>query len=261
MKKRSLVAALAMLVVSAIVLTSSTYAWFATSSAATVQSISATVSNNDGSLTVAATGVNAANTTKKTNLTEADFKDLTSTLIPVTAYIGESGFTANTVAYDAAKFTSFAGANPNAEYLTYQFNVEYIAGAEAGATVQITPSFSTDSQFCYGILGFTVGETTNYYIYNAAGSYEPLKSLTNEVIDNGNSIVDSGDTGFSEGDVVAVGATSATNATALDLMTVGANTTGIATVSVYVWAEGQDPQCVGNVSSASSYFTFDLAAV
>ena len=55
MKKRSLVAAIAMLIVSAIVLTSSTYAWFASNSAANVETISANVANNDGSLQIMAT--------------------------------------------------------------------------------------------------------------------------------------------------------------------------------------------------------------
>ncbi len=258
MKKRSLVAALAMLVVSAIVLTSSTYAWFATSSAATVGEISATVSNNDGSLTVYATGDNALNQVKKTSITAADYDGLAKNFIPVTAYIGADGFVANTVAYDAAQFTGFDGADPNTEYLTYQFGVEYIAGADAGATVQITPNFSRESQFCYGIVALTVGTETTYYLYGS-DSYVPLKSLSGTVVDNGNGIVDSADQGYSEADTTEIGATSATNATAINLMDVEANTTGIATVTVYVWAEGQDAQCTGNVSAESAGFNFSLA--
>ena len=69
MKKRSLVAAIAMLMVSAIVLTSSTYAWFATSSAAAVDKFSATVTNNSGSLTVQAVNGNTLGTKKTTIVT------------------------------------------------------------------------------------------------------------------------------------------------------------------------------------------------
>ncbi|MBQ2812726.1 MAG: hypothetical protein IJE63_05680, partial [Clostridia bacterium] len=58
MKKRSLVAALAMLMVSAIVLTSSTYAWFATGKTAKVSNVSATVGNSDGNILVSADGEN-----------------------------------------------------------------------------------------------------------------------------------------------------------------------------------------------------------
>lgn len=268
MKKRSLVAALAMLVVSAIVLTSSTYAWFATSSAAAVDKFSATVTNNSGSLTVQAAGTNAANNTKKTTLTSSDFTGLATTLQPVSLYIDDANAVQiNKVAYDAAKFDTFAAATQNLEYLHYEFNAEYINGGEAAASVKITPEFTTEAQFCYGLLAITFDNTTKYYYYDAAGgSYVPVKALSaGEVQDsNGNNIIDDADVGYSAADMAAnvnTKATSTTSATALDLMSVDAGKTGTANIKVYVWAEGQDAQCSGIVSSAASSFNFSLAVV
>lgn len=263
MKKRSLVAALAMLVVSAIVLTSSTYAWFATSSAATVDKISATVTNNKGALTVQATGTNAANNTKKTTLSSNDYKNLATYLQPVTLYI-DSAVNVNKVDYDASAFSNFAAATKNTEYLYYEFNAEYVNGGENAATVVITPEFTTEAQFCYGLLAVTLDSTTTYYVYDAAGgSYVPLKALSSTVSDDGNvaNIVDEGDTNYSAADmadVITTKATSKTSGDQFELMSVDAGTTKTAHIAVYVWAEGQDQQCSGIVSSAASSFNFSL---
>ena len=264
MKKRSLVAALAMLVVSAIVLTSSTYAWFATSSEAKVEAMSAKVSNNDGSLTVQATGDwAAAGSTKKTVITASDYLNTVATkLIPVSVYL-DNGFKAGKVEYDAASFKNYSDANPNTEYLTYQFTVEYVAAAETDGKVFIKPTFTTTSEFCYGLLAITVDGTTTYHKFASSGSYEAVKACPAAVTDNGNSIIDSADTGYSAANMVAdplADATPAASGTSFELMNVTKNTTGKAVVDVYVWAEGQDAQCTGNVSAADSYFTFDLNA-
>lgn len=261
MKKRSLVAALAMLMVSAIVLTSSTYAWFATSSSAKVETISAKISNNDGSLTVQATGDYAASgAVKKTILTAADFSGVAENLTPVSVYLDNGAFKAGKVAYNAADFQTYEDA-VNKEYLTYQFTAEYVAGASAGATINIKPTFTTESEFCYGLVAITTGGTTTYYAYTASGSYTAVKGLNGTVVDNGNSIIDSADTNYQAATMVESplsGATNATSGQSVKLMDVEANTTGKAVVDVYVWAEGQDENCSGNISSASSYFNFDL---
>lgn len=273
MKKRSLVAALAMLMVSAIVLTSSTYAWFATSSAASVDKISAQVTNNSGSLTVQAV-VNGTPGAKKTTLTSSDYAaaGLTSNLQPVTLYIDDQGaVNVNKVSYNATEFSGFTAATKNSEYLYYEFNAEYINGANEDPTnitttdVKITPTFAIDNaaQFLYGLLAITVDDVTTYYVYNASGSYVPLKSLSNTVTDNGSSanIVDENDDGYSVGDMATVitdKATAKNSGDAFTLMSVDSGTTKTAKIAVYVWAEGQDAQCSGTVNAASCGFSFSL---
>lgn len=263
MKKRSLVAALAMLVVSAIVLTSSTYAWFASNATATVSDISATVTNNNGSLTVAASGTYAANEIKKTAITASDydFGRTSNTLNPVSMSMDSGAPLFNKVSFEEGAFTNITGAAENADYITYQFKAEYVNGADKTATIEISPSFTRGADFLYGIVKVTANNTATYYFYNSADSYEPVKSMTSSsVVDtNGNSIIDSGDTGYVQGDMgVTTGATIAESGKAVTLMTVDAQTTAEATVDVYIWAEGQDAQCQGTVNASSAAFNFSL---
>ncbi|HBL40465.1 MAG TPA: hypothetical protein DDY98_02395 [Ruminococcaceae bacterium] len=268
MKKRSLVAAVAMLVVSAIVLTSATYAWFSASSSASVSSITAAVTNNSGSLSIAPTGTNAKSATKdifKTTISNADYENLCANLSPVSMSMNTTP-QFNKVSYDAAKFSGFAAATANSEYLTYTFTVKYVNGNASSKTINITPTFTQNAQnFTYGIVAITTGTgetaTTTYYMYSASGSYEPVASMSADVTDtNGNAIIDSADDGYQSSYIGnTTGTTAGTSGTAISLMTVSANSTDTATVTAYVWAEGQDANCTGNVNNESTGFTFALA--
>lgn len=267
MKKRSLVAAIAMLMVSAIVLTSSTYAWFATSSAAAVDKFSATVTNNSGSLTVQAVNNGVAGA-KKTTLTSGDFTGLATTLQPVSLYI-DGGVQVNKVAYDAAKFDTFTMATKNLEYLYYEFNAEYINGGKKAAVVNMTPTFTVDAagKFLYGLLEVTVAGTAEYYVFDAAaGSYVPVKALSNGNVkdSNGNNIIDAEDEGYVASDMAAgitTIAKSSASGDAIKIFDAPAGETTTANIKVYVWAEGQDDNCSGIVNAASAGFNFALAAV
>lgn len=269
MKKRSLVAAIAMLIVSAIVLTSSTYAWFASSASANVQSISATVSNNNGSVSVAPTGTNAKAAVKdifKTTITSNDYENLCANLIPVSM-----NFTTtpqfNKVNYDTENFSSFGPATQNAEYLTYQFKIKASNAADASAakTVTLTPTFTTNTgAFCNGLISVNDGTTTTFYSYIAGGSYEPLIALTNGTVadTNGNGIVDAGDTGLvAASDLTTLsGPTVGTSGSAINAISgIAAGASAEATVTVWVWAEGQDSGCTGNINAETAYFSFAIA--
>lgn len=274
MKKRSLVAAIAMLIVSAIVLTSSTYAWFASSASASVTGINATVSNNNGSISVAPTGTYAKAAVKdiyKTAITGNDYENLCTNLNPVSM-----NFTTtpqfNKVNYDTAKFTSFTAGGENSDYLVYQFKVKASNAADASAarTVSMGTSFTTNSgAFCNGIVAVTVNSTTTYYFYNGGGSYEALVAMTagsTGIEDtNGNAIVDAGDANLvAASDLVQ--STSFATAGLVDgpssisvLTGIAAGAEAEATVTCYVWAEGQDSGCTGNVNAQQAYFTINLA--
>lgn len=267
MKKRSLVSAIAMLVVSAIVLTSSTYAWFSTSSSSSVAAINASVNNNAGSLRIAATGDNAATASAgiyKTEITATDYTNLAEALRPVSMSInGADTPQFNKVAYDAAKFDTFAAATANTEYLTYQFTAEYVNGTAAAKTINITPTFTPNAKlFTYGLLSITADGVTTNYFFNGSSGYTPVAAMTaDEVLDtNGNAIIDAEDTGYAASDMGSyASATVATSGSAMTLMSVDAGTTETAIINVYVWAEGNDPQCTGNVNAESSGFAFGLA--
>lgn len=271
MKKRSLVAAIAMLIVSAIVLTSSTYAWFASSASASVTGINATVSNNNGSISVAPTGTNAKAAVKdiyKTAITGNDYEGLCTNLNPVSMYISDSTPQFNKVNYNTETFTSFAPATENADYLVYQFKVKASNAADASAArnVGMTTSFTTNTgAFCNGIVAVTAGGTTTYYFYNGGGSYEALIAMTNSTITdtNGDAIVGSGDANLvAASDLLASSSFSGVTtgpASIPVLSSIAAGAEAEATVSVYVWAEGQDSGCTGNVNAEQAYFTINLA--
>lgn len=267
MKKRSLVAAIAMLIVSAIVLTSSTYAWFASSSSASVTSITARIDNNNGAISVAAAGTYAANNTYKTSISKDDFTGLCTNFTPVDMNFSTTP-QFNTLAYDTTEFKTFAGATENTHYLQYSFSIKCEnAGGENATTktVTLTPTFTPNAKnFTYGIISVTPqGGSTTYYMYSASGSYVPMTQMTAATItdSNSNAIVDSGDTGYAAADMGTFGAGCETGSsgTALNVMTVAANATGYCTVNVWVWAEGQDADCTGNVDAQTSGFSFAIA--
>ena len=251
MKKRSLVAAVAMLIVSALVLTTATYAWFAAGSAATVGSIATTVSNSDGSLLVSSTNTEGS---WKTALTYADFDGLFetgNTLYPVSvtpsadpAFVGCS--------YDGYTFEAGEAAAKGAKYLDYTW---YFKSANQDKSVVLTPGFTTGtgSQFVYGLLIVN----NNYYVFGANGdSYTPIKEINTKATEGQttqNAIIDAAE--VTQGAL----ADSAVTVNAPGTITVAATADTSYSVRCIVWAEGQDAGCAGSVSNVGAGFSFSLA--
>lgn len=286
MKKRSLVAAIAMLVVSAIVLTSSTYAWFASSANASVSGISANVANNNGALQVTATtNASAASPQPKTTLTDADFNLITD-LNPVSMSIADGAqpafYKAN---YDGTTFTpGAAGAAStitsgvaSGDYVKYGFDVTYTNGDTSAQVVEIAPTWSQTSNFTYALIEFTRDvsgtSTTTYYLCGTgyAGTYEPLVGITaNTTVTDSNKaankvdIIDDQDDNHTNATIGnVVGATAFTAGDKLTFAAAAADTNNptvvtTASVNVYIWAEGQDPQCYGTAASGSGTMTFAI---
>lgn len=318
MKKRSLVAAIAMLVVSAIVLTSATYAWFATSNRADVSAISASVANGSSNLSLKATGdyakVDPSTILGKTVLSIDDYfhgsdsitgsqKKLAATLNPVSmSYTADDAAATspvvppqfNKVSYNGSKYTGFTSA-AEADYLTYSFDVIFDnPGGTDAYIITLTPSFVTGKEndvnpFTYGLIKVTYDSdstATWYFVKPDSNSYTPvvgipsvnvaaegqpedLQAFVNENQNPSNSILDATDTN------AAGSTTNAWTAGALDgfdaantFVKTGAITYNVAAnvsnktahVTVYVWAEGQDPDCTGTASAVNTGFSFSCAA-
>lgn len=251
MKKRSLVAALAMLVVSAIVLTSSTYAWFAASNTASVSQVTAGITNSDGSIYVSTTG---EPNTWKTSLRMEDYSGLATAVSPVSAAIDQTSIsfvgggltaTANeTTGVDELVFST-SEAIANTDYLTFDIWLY----AEVACTVTITPALRNDGlTYVYGFA--TVGEEA--IVLGASGdTYTPIvgtATAADKVVDSGNGIIDAAECakeGFF-GDEVSV-----SEATTLKY-TFGEDDigeSGKVKVTCYVWAEGQDADCKGTAAN------------
>jgi hypothetical protein len=289
MKKRSLFAAVAMLIVSAIVLTSATYAWFAARSTASVGALSASVTNSDGNLLVKATGTYAVTGSDfKGAITSADYTGYPTELNPVSFRKSGTGNLMNTtpiaVNYDGAVFTPGTLVNPatdgndKVEYQHYSFQVKYTTNDTSVAKkVTATPTFTRGGNFMYCYVETSYNGTTNGYWYGSDSYYPVVSAITaNTSITDvktgdpaaNNAIIDS--TGAENaGNNVATTAITTDDTASFDLMsglvatessgTVTAGT-GTATVDVYIWAEGQDPQCTGTNSAAGTGISFQLGA-
>ncbi|MCR4614784.1 MAG: hypothetical protein K5756_01355 [Clostridiales bacterium] len=310
-----------MLLVSAIVLSTSTYAWFSAGAAVSVEQITANVTHTDGSVVIRAADLSGMTEAQLTaaGLTAADV-DWTSdlkqdvidylfgqesqtnfvkpgNLVPITVDPGTatetSGIYSGTMYNRSGTFSSelfdhdndeadtevavksprlpvyklVTGANGSGSgnYLTYQFTI----WAKADCEVTLTPTFNSGKNFLFG----AVNVDGNTYIYNAnASTYVPVKaSQTIRDIDR-DGIIESADYSSStgEGDNIAtynVTSTALENKTVssrssgaitLDFDSAGAvsGNGGTKTVTVYIWAEGQQADCSGACDPSTASFSF-----
>jgi len=256
MKKRSLFAAVAMLIVSAIVLTSATYAWFQSGRSASMTAFSASISNGGGAITIS-----ADNTEFKTELAQADYyvngdisgalktacagSRFPSTLTPVSFDI--SADSAPGVAGTISGTTFTASAVPNSgAYVVYTIYVK----ADSACTVNVTANYTqTTAPFIWA----AIKGTTNTIIVNptqqnsAARSYTALdnESTGTATDSNANAVVDSTEANST----ITMGGTYTAGT---NVGTLVFSEAGTQSITVYEWAEGQDLDCKGAVSGSGS---------
>lgn len=251
MKKRSLFAAVAMLLVSALVLTSATFAWFAAGQATTVTTVTSKVQNNDGSLLVAAQNAQGF---FKTEIGAADFVAANSGLLaadnvltPVDAKIvGNNAPVWFGCTYDGFEFDASANGTG---YLNYNWYIK----SDKDGTINLVPSFTvgTGGAFVYGLV---IVNNVNYIFGTSGDSYVPFNDSNVEATEGASGtmgIVDSNDT-ITAG-ALYNGTVSVQNPAAINI----AATAGtVYTIQCYVWAEGQDDGCYGSVSNTGAGFSF-----
>jgi hypothetical protein len=311
MKKRSLIASIAMLLVSAIVLSTSTYAWFSAGAAVSVEKITASVQNTDGSLQVSATGAadswgdileqstiealfastqeGAADFIKPTNLIpitvnpgtatstngvyEGNFYTRTGTfsseLFDDNGDKNDDNVAAENKTPDVPVFKLITGANntgndgksgqnPTNRYLTYKFYIK--ANADCSAT--LTPTFITGKNF---LLGAVIVDGKAYiYSNDNTVTYVPVQaSKTIRDIDRDGIIT--ADDNIADLNVVSgaletntVRTLGGTSDITLDFDSAGTVTGngGQKTVTVIIWAEGQQAACAGACDASSASFSF-----
>ncbi|MBQ6930695.1 MAG: hypothetical protein IJN38_01055 [Clostridia bacterium] len=264
MKKRSLVAALAMLMVSAIVLTSSTYAWFATGTTAKVSNISATVANTAGNIQISANG-----TDYSTSLDYSDFDGVAGNFrpgnfSPVSFNPSAKSFIAGSIKQDDVEGSATLGKfvfTPTSvsDGSSYYIMLNVYLKSDINCNVSITPNMTGSTyDFIYSALFDAEG---NYKVYNKTSSrgYTPVVGAVAGVDTNGNAIMDANDT-LADGTTTAyttnLGA--AVSATA-DALVVSLTANQPKTVTLYVWAEGNDIACSGAVPEAACGVVLDFA--
>lgn len=256
MKKRSLVAALAMLMVSAIVLTSSTYAWFATGTTAKVSGISATVSNSSGNITISANGTDYA-----TTLEFGDFQGVTGNFTPanfapvsfnpealtfVAGSIAQGEDEGNTATFGKLVFNPALATGDSDKYI--QLKVYVKASVDCSVTVAADMAGSV-YQFIYAAIYDDAEGTADYKVYNTAQrTYTPVTSATAGIDVDTDNIMTTKDT-LIDGATEYSALGNAVNSTVKDTVTLNLTANQAQTITVYVWAEGNDSLCVGNITS------------
>ncbi len=272
MKRRSIFAAVAMLVVSAIVLSSATYAWFEASSNATVTGISATVTNTTTSIEVTVDDTNwgpSANLGSSTLTGTA----IATNLIPVDYVVPASGATVADPVFvscsmnseDVIKYESNSvSAGTAGGFSKYVMKIRN--NSDQAATVTASPTGASGSTVDFGytfdyayVLVDIRAATRAQYLYGKGG-YTSLTSdatlINKTATSSNNTVVDSSDTG----DLVAALGNTATPQTGTMTFSIAANST--VQIDIYVWAEGQDEQCTGgngNTGAITGGLSFSAA--
>lgn len=248
-KKRAVLSAVAMLIVSAIALSSATYAWFSSGNAVGVDQIQATVSNSDGSILISATGVGD---TWKTQLTLTDLQAVASnrlpaTLVPVSVKMGA---TPQIIGGSITDATFQASGATTAGFIEYTVYIK----ATAATNVNITPLFNSSVAFVYG--GVVQGTNSVLLNANAGRSYRAINNPTLVAVDtNTNDILDPSE--VVAGDLAdPQTAIQATTNIALSMVI-----EQVYPIKVLVWAEGQDAACRGIVPPSSSSMTLTVSKV
>lgn len=273
MKKRSLFAAVAMLIVSAIVLTSATYAWFAASAQATMDSISATIKNDQGGILLSTDKLlyptePGQEPVWKTELHADDFTGLPEKLTPVsctpnTPKNGELRIKGGSLTGQA--FTCPSEDPASSSYISYKVYVK----AQVGGTLNVTKYLDFGGlNFIYAYVSVWDDATTPAVVgtpvllSNNSDNYTPIKSAGSATDNNGNGIIETGETGA--GTVLDNNDVDSTKwlATTKVVNGVHMDAGDILAIQVYVWAEGQDAQCTGTVqvTEVKSGLTFSYAA-
>ena len=289
MKKRSLFAAVAMLIVSAIVLTSATFAWFQTDGTITTVEFVAKTEANAAGLLLSATG--AAGSWKNT-MTITDYATVSGSpnvllggatetesgsgiyeitaantlLTPVSGTIGATGVTFKAGELDG---TSFESTNdPREGYLKY---TTYVKSKAAAGTISITPYFSINScPFTYLAIAVTKAGSTTMYKYTGvlpvaeegqpaitSVSYDAIKTNFTATDTNNDAIINQDETNAAT-NLTTVSGVPKFDPTANPL-TVSVDKDQAIEVTVYFWAEGQDPDCApgaAEYSGQNGYVTF-----
>lgn len=258
-KKRAILSAIAMLIVSTIALSSATYAWFSAGTVVGVDTINANITNNDGSLLISADNsawgfslTGSQLDAVETNIMPNDFTS-PGTFVPVSGKWGATpSFVDGTINADTHLFSATGNAGNN--YIMFKV---YLKSTANMTGVTVNPTFSSTKNFVYCGM---VGPTSNVIMSQVADDYYPISGVGVTCVDtNGNFIVDDGDstTGtnpFAASDIGSQVVSSATpQSITLDLV---ANESK--SFLVYVWAEGNDSDCVSGFGTAAVNLTLSI---
>ncbi len=263
MKKRSLVAALAMLMVSAIVLTSSTYAWFATGTTAKVSNVEASITNNDGSISISA----KIDEGYKTSLNKSDLENVgqnyfAETFNPV-SFDPEAGtFISGSIAQDTSEGSATRGEmlfTPDTAVTTSYTRYTVFVKASTACKVNVTPTFGT-SNVSYAYASIAVDEAAPT-IFSATNGrqYNPLLVNAPIGVDANNDKIMSAEDKATDNTSPYTGVSTKTVTATNGSIQLNLEANKAVQLDVYLWAEGQDAACNGPITDGLIQFGIDFA--
>ncbi len=232
MRKSALLSSVAMLIVSAIVLTSATYAWFSASTAVDVEGIRGSVSATTGLLIK-----KASDTDWKSSI--ALGSESPKTFIPVSSANGTNWVT-GTFESKKLTLTSVTATNSAEAQAAGFLRVDFQVKGPAGAKVEVTPNFGNTAANAkaaakYALIMDSAAFTSSVYDFDESGnSY--YGTSTEDAIEEANV---SGDAfTVSDGTQITPNTTNFT----FDIAT--AET--VVNFTLFVWLEGNDADCIAS---------------
>jgi len=234
-KKRAIMSAVAMLVVSAIALSSATFAWFSAGNSVSVNEVQASVSNSDGSILISADQVSWKTNLLLTDLQGVGTNLLPANLVPVSVTLDKSQVIAGSITDQIFKATGTATSG----FVRYNAYIK----ATANCNVTISAIFASSAAFCYG----GVVQGSNYKLINSGSrQYYPIDSGTLTATDA------SADDIINPAEVTSGLGSLQTSAPSPGNITLAMTAGTVYTITVYVWAEGQDAACTGVVTATAA---------
>jgi len=254
-KKRALLTAIAMLVISAVVLSSATFAWFMAGTTAQVSGITASV-QSASSVQVSATGLDGSwtNSLSQTSLDAVVGNVFPSSLVPVSTKspVLDSSFFSGELKGDWS-FTSQSLTSPT-----------ILANDNSGPLVKFTFYIKVSAPATVIMTGSSIAGTMNSAVYTSfngtvlAGdgsiiAYPAISTAVTGHDGNNDSVIQASE--VSAGSVVNV--TPMGNLADQTLVFTAGNLQK--TIVVYMWLEGQDTNCAGTVSASDVNMTLQFA--
>jgi len=254
LKKKAVLSALAMLIVTAIALSSATFAWFTAGTVVSVETISASITNTDGSLLISADNITydivatAAEIAAYSGNTLPSGQATGGTFVPVSCTPASQQLIAGSINGETRLFS--ASGNATAGF----FKVTIWLKATSDMTVTVDPTFAPGATpFLYAAL-ITPDEAAPLILGTAGDSYFPIANGTVSCVDdNANDIIDALDAGYLP---AMLGAQVTAVADGTMAISLAANVAE--TITILMWAEGQDAQCSGPITTATSSLTLSV---
>lgn len=238
MKKSALLSSVAMLIVSAIVLTSATYAWFSASDKVDVKEISATVESSTGLLISIDNG-----TSWKTSVDVSSYKP--TSFSPVSTATGGTDTWVTGGYKNSALDLSQATSGTSGQFMMYNL---WVKGPD-GQVVTVTPNFGDTAENVKKVMKFALYDTS-----------------TNKFLGSGVIAADGTTTGYTG--TSALGAQTAEDTSGAFLTTAGSAVNEVSSYSftlsgihkfvAYVWVEGNDPDCKAEDITSGSAIEFSV---